>query len=103
MIRYPERLAHQTPAWVGHGSIFHIRMSINARESPCLTDPPIGTALLNSARFYHDGHRWNCQLFLLMPDHFHALLAFPYGQKMRDILVSRNTNYFALCLTASRG
>jgi REP element-mobilizing transposase RayT len=42
------------------------------RNQLCAPDP--GHALLASAQFYHDRHDWFLRLFLLMPDHFHALI-----------------------------
>jgi len=88
MFRYPDRLAHQTPAWVESGATYHIRISVGPGSSLCLTDPKIAAALLDSARFYHEQSRWNCRLFLLMPDHLHALLTFPYDKDMRAIVAS---------------
>jgi putative transposase len=71
---------------VERGATFHIR--IRADASSYLTNPRIGAALLESARFYHERRRWTCRLFLLMPDHLHALLIFPYNQDMGDIVAS---------------
>jgi len=48
-----------------------------------LTEPRTAKALLESALLYHQRGTWNCQLLLLMPDHLHALLGFPFDQDMR--------------------
>ncbi len=88
MFRYPDRLAHQTPAWVESGSTYHIRISVDIECALPLTDPKIGPALLNSARHYHEHTRWNCRLFLLMSDHLHALLTFPYDKAMGTVVAS---------------
>jgi putative transposase len=88
VIRYPQRHAHNIPTWVKSGSTFHIRISIDRQESPSLIEPHMATALLDSARFYHARRRWNCRLFLLMPDHLHALLAFPFDRDMGRVLAS---------------
>ncbi len=88
MFRYPNRLSHNTPTWVESGATYHIRISIDLEHSPPLVRPDIGRSLLHSARFYHEQDRWNCRLFLLMPDHLHALLIFPYDQDMRRIVGS---------------
>jgi REP element-mobilizing transposase RayT len=85
---YPGRLAHQTPAWVGNGATYHIRISIDLTHALPLTTSEVGTALLESARNYHEHNRWNCRLFLLMPDHLHALLTFPYDKHMGIIIAS---------------
>ncbi len=88
MFRYPDRLAHQTPAWVESGATYHIRISIERDYPLRLTDPKIGPALLDSARHYHEHTRWSCRLFLLMPDHLHALLTFHYDKDMGAIVAS---------------
>ena len=52
-----------------------------------LTMPPdTAQALLESAAHYHNTHRWFARLFLLMPDHLHALLAFPAEKAMQATL-----------------
>jgi len=77
---FPGRTSHKTPAWVDNAATYHIRISLQ-RSSPLpLTDVRVAPALLGSARFYHAELRWNCRLFLLMPDHLHALLAFPHDK-----------------------
>jgi len=83
---YPERLAHIVPGWVKRGAVYHVR--IRAREDAPfpLTDQRVASGLLYSARRYHTDARWYCRLFLLMPDHLHALLAFPPEQSMSDII-----------------
>lgn len=88
MLRYPNRLAHRTPGWVEGGATYHIRINIKRGCSPTLLAPGIASSLLESAQFYHERQRWDCRLFLLMPDHLHALLAFPSGQDMGRILAS---------------
>jgi REP element-mobilizing transposase RayT len=57
--------------------MFHIRIRTDACQIFPLTTPARATDLLNSVRLYHATGRWWCELFLLMPDHLHALLAFP--------------------------
>jgi REP element-mobilizing transposase RayT len=88
MFRYPDRLAHNTPAWVVSGATYHIRISVEPGSSRCLTDPKIAATLLDSARFYHEQRRWHCRLFLLMPDHLHALLTFPNDKAMGPIVAA---------------
>ena len=46
----------------------------------------LAQALLDSARFYESKQRWYITLFLLMPDHIHALLSFASGQTMSRII-----------------
>lgn len=82
------KLHHQTPAWVPVGAMFHIRIrcALSQPADPMLTTPVLGNALLNSARLYHTRQRWWCRIFLLMPDHIHALLAFPPAAAMSRVI-----------------
>ena len=86
MKEFPGRLSHKIPGWVKRGSIYHIRIRTGPSSPRLLIHPPWGTALLDSALFYHQRGRWYCRLFLLMPDHLHALLAFPPDKRMSDII-----------------
>lgn len=80
------RLHHHTPVWVDSGAIFHIRIRIHRDSVIPLTEARVARALLDSADFYHRQAKWHCHLFLLMPDHLHALLAFPLDLDMRGIV-----------------
>jgi REP element-mobilizing transposase RayT len=83
---YPQRLYHLTPGWVRTGALFHVRIRAAATQSPVLTDPALAAALLSAAQRYHDVGRWWCELFLLMPDHLHAMLAFPREPGMAAVI-----------------
>ena len=82
------KLHHHTPAWVPPGAVFHIRIRCAPLQSSgaTLTTPCLGAALLNSARLYHTRQRWWCRIFLLMPDHVHALIAFPSAEAMSRVI-----------------
>lgn len=77
---FPGRLRHETPLWIPAGAIFHVR--IRAAGGPPLTTPETARRLLDSAAFYTERGRWWAWLFLLMPDHLHALLSFPHEERM---------------------
>ncbi len=51
-----------------------------------LIRPEVGRALLESARVYHEKNRWYARLFLAMPDHVHALLAFPPQENLSEVI-----------------
>lgn len=78
MKEYPQRLHHHTPAWVESGALFHVRVRVT-REQPDALTSDLSPALLLSAKRYHNLGHWWCELFLLMPDHLHALLRFSPG------------------------
>jgi hypothetical protein len=68
-------------------SLFHIRVRLDRDklQTP-LTDALLATTLLKSAEFYDSKFRWHIALFLLMPDHVHALLAFQRDGSMSRII-----------------
>jgi putative transposase len=83
---YPLRPHHEIPSWVGEGALFHIRIRVSRCQDVPLTKPTLGIDLLRSAERYHQLGHWWCRLFLLMPDHLHAMLCFPRGQEMSRVV-----------------
>ena len=84
---FPSKLHHAVPHWVESGALFHIRVALNREnEQQPLTEPVLAQRLLNSARFYESKQRWHVTLFLLMPDHLHALLSFVTDRSMSSII-----------------
>ena len=49
-------------------------------------DKAPGTRLLPSVTFYHEHAHWYAWLFVLMPDHVHALLSFEQKMSMSRVL-----------------
>jgi len=82
MREYPGRLHHKTPNWVKSGATFHIRVRTTVEQDTELTGPRLARGLLAAARYYHSLNYWWCQLFLVMPDHVHAMLIFPQESGM---------------------
>ena len=74
---YPQRLYHETPGRAGAGACFHVRLRAAPNNPFPFTSPELGTKLLEAVAAYHEQGRWFASVFLLMPDHVHALLAFP--------------------------
>ena len=84
---FPSKLHHEVPHWVETGALFHIRIAVDReKEQGPLTGTPLAQALLDSARFYEIKERWYITLFLLMPDHLHALLSFASDESMSKIV-----------------
>ncbi len=79
-------LPHDTPTWVPDGSLFFITIHCATRRLPQLTVGAVAEKLLDAVRYYHRDQRWFARLFLLMPDHAHALLAFPRDEQMRAVV-----------------
>jgi putative transposase len=85
-VGFGKRLQHEVPSWVAFGALFHIRIRSAANNPIALTDSVLGAKLLDSVRFYSEKHRWHVRIFLLMPDHLHALLAFPGQEAMAAVI-----------------
>ena len=86
---FPRRLHHDIPAWVEDGAPFHIRIGLDREiRQRLLTDSLLAQTILDSARLYKKRERWHVTLFLLMPDHLHALLSFHPDKPMSEIIRS---------------
>jgi len=84
---FPERLHDSVPHWVRPGTLFHIRIRLDReKQQRPLVDPSLAQALLNSAKFYEGTMRWHITLFLVMPDHVHAVLSFPRDKSMSEVI-----------------
>ena len=55
-------------------------------ESKDLTDPLAAKALLASVEHYVRLEKWSSYLFLLMPDHLHALMSFSNEKSMGGLM-----------------
>ena len=77
MATFPRRLQHHVPGWVKDGALYHIRIRCSPHYPRSLADPDLAPKVLEAAQRYHTMGRWWCEMMLLMPDHLHALLAFP--------------------------
>jgi putative transposase len=82
---FPTRksLPHAVPPWVDDGAIYFFTQCLQDRTRSDLVQAETASALLAAVRNYHDRQIWFMHLFLLMPDHLHALVSFPTGQSMR--------------------
>lgn len=70
------------------GAVFHVRLRVDVSQFPLLTDTELAERLLAAARNYDERNEWRCLLMLMMPDHVHALLAFPSGKAMATVVGS---------------
>jgi len=84
---FPAKLDWGVLYWVGDGALFHIRIALDReKEQRSLTDPQLAEAVLDSANFYQTNQRWHITVFLVMPDHIHALLSFAPDQLMSRVV-----------------
>ncbi len=84
---FPQRLHHRVPRWVEGGALFHIRIALDREnEQRSLSDSLLAQAVLESAERYHQKQRWHITLFVLMPDHLHALLTFARYESISGVI-----------------
>lgn len=83
-----DSLPHERPTWVPNGALYFVTIGCAARDitEPQLTMPHIAVELPECVTHYHRETRWFARLFLLMPDHIHALLAFPQAESVSGIV-----------------
>ena len=87
MESFPQRLHHELPTWVDPAAaVFHIRIRAAVDNLDHLTNERLAPKLLASAIEYARRHIWWPALFLIMPDHIHALLSFNVTRKMSRVI-----------------
>ena len=72
-----KKLPHAIPQWVAEDSWFFITLNCVPRGKNQLCRAHTGEAVLAAMQFNHERLIWHCRLCLLMPDHLHAIIAFP--------------------------
>jgi putative transposase len=72
-----KKLPHTIPQWVADGSWFFITIKCMPPGKNQLCRGGTGNALLSAMKHNHEKFVWHCRLCLLMPDHLHAIFAFP--------------------------
>jgi REP element-mobilizing transposase RayT len=84
----PQRkaLPHTLPQWVPEGSWFFITLNTAPRHENQLCRAGVGDRVLAAVAHNHAQHLWHTRLALLMPDHLHAILAFPADPGLRTTL-----------------
>jgi REP element-mobilizing transposase RayT len=79
-------LPHGPPLWASADYVYFVTINCKTRGIPQLTLPKISSRVLEAAQFNHDANKWFIGLFLLMPDHLHALLSFPPSVEMPKVI-----------------
>ncbi len=81
-----KKLPHSVPQWVTDGSWYFITINCAPPGKNHLCRADIGDDLLAAMAHNHKKLVWDCRLCLLMPDHLHAILAFPRDPGMKTVL-----------------
>jgi REP element-mobilizing transposase RayT len=72
-----KRLPHTVPQWVSDGSWFFITINCIPQGRNQLCRAGVGDSVIAAFAHNHENLVWHCRLALLMPDHVHAIVAFP--------------------------
>jgi REP element-mobilizing transposase RayT len=81
-----QRLPHNIPEWVPDGSWFFMTINCVPRGKNHLARADIGDAVLAAMAHNHEKLVWHCRLCLLMPDHLHAIMAFPRESGIKTVI-----------------
>jgi putative transposase len=79
------KLDHSPPEWDEHPEWF-ITICCESSSENQLCKKAISQGLLRSAAFFHNRRIWYAELFLLMPDHLHALISIPFNHKLNEVI-----------------
>ena len=86
----PQRktLPHAIPLWVNpHAEVYFISINCRERFTNQLAKPEISVRLFETVRYRQEKFLWWPHIFLLMPDHLHALISFPpSGQPLQSVV-----------------
>ncbi len=80
---------HDVPPWIDpDASDYFITICCKQRGTNQLCLPGIGSALLDTVRFYRAQEKWLPWLFLLMPDHIHMIVGFNRQHRVEAVLIA---------------
>jgi REP element-mobilizing transposase RayT len=91
-VNVPERksLPHEIPLWVDpQKEIYFITINCETRGTNQLAADKVAAALFETIRHRQDHDFWWPHIFLLMPDHVHALVSFPPSDKPIRLIVRK--------------
>jgi REP element-mobilizing transposase RayT len=90
MRRHPNKLPHNIPLWVDpHTQIYFITINCKSRLLNQLAHDQMARDLFETVGYRQQQNLWWPHVFLLMPDHLHALISFPPSEKPLRLIVSK--------------
>ncbi len=80
--------SHIPPEWVSSDATFFITINCRPRGTNHLTAGDMPARIFETITFLKDRKKWYPEMVLLMPDHLHALISFPWekGTGMNQVL-----------------
>jgi len=89
-------LPHEIPLWIDpQREIYFITINCKLRGANQLATDKIAEALFETVRHRQEQSLWWPHVFLLMPDHVHALISFPPSDKPIRLVVSKRKEWTA--------
>jgi putative transposase len=83
-------LPHEIPLWIDpNREVYFITIKCEKRGLNQLAEANIARALYETVEFRQRNCTWWCYVFLLMPDHVHALMSFPNTGKRVQLRISK--------------
>lgn len=79
-------LGHSVPPWVEEDAVFFVTIGCAERGRNQLAYPEFASLVSESLDRRRDLGQWWVLLFLLMPDHAHALVSFGRGHAMSSVI-----------------
>jgi putative transposase len=84
-----KRVVHDAPPWIDPSrEVWFITICCAVRGVNVLAVPGVGQRVLESVAYRTQLGHWHAHLFLLMPDHCHALISFPREGVMKKTISS---------------
>jgi REP element-mobilizing transposase RayT len=85
-----QALPHNVPIWADpHKEVYFITINCKDRFRNQLALPEVSGPLFETVQYRQKSFLWWPYLFLLMPDHLHALLPFPPSEKRVQTVISK--------------
>ncbi|ACB77870.1 REP-associated tyrosine transposase [Opitutus terrae] len=81
-----QRLFHAAPPWIKSGEIFFITLCCAERKTNSLAHFAAFSVIVAALEHYIRTNKLWAHLLLAMPDHLHALAAFPIDQRMDKVV-----------------
>jgi REP element-mobilizing transposase RayT len=79
-------LSHARPSWIKDDAVFFITVCCRERGRNQLCNPVAARHLLDTIQFRQEQRKWHVQLFVVMPDHVHALVSFATEVVMKKVV-----------------
>jgi putative transposase len=86
------KLPHGVPSWVKAGEVFFITLCAAPRGRNQLCQRTVAEGIFEAVEFRVARQVWHVSLWLLMPDHLHALISFPSDGDMSVVIANFKEN-----------